>query len=141
MGLRIARRDARPRLRQFDGARDVPPELRIQFGRGLAQLDLRPAERSEVVVDRDRAAHEQHVQPQHRRERAMSRGVRGVLRDRLAQAGDGLVVIEVVGERKGLAPERRGIGGASAGRGAETAAINSSATTPARAGWYCFICL
>ena len=111
MGLRIARRDARPGLGQFDGARDVPPELRIQFGRRLAQLDLRAAERSEVVVDRDRAANEQHVQPEHRRERAMRRGVRRVLRDRLAQPGERLVVIEVVGERKGLAPERRGIGG------------------------------
>ena len=44
MGLRIARRDARPGLGQFDGARDVPPELRIEVGRGLAQLDLRAAE-------------------------------------------------------------------------------------------------
>ena len=41
----------------------------------------------------------------------MSRGVRRVVRDRLAQPGERLVVIEVVGERKGLAPERRGIGG------------------------------
>ena len=72
----------------------------------------------------------------------MRRGVRRVVRDRLAQQGERLVVIEVVGELKGLAPERRGIGGGSAWRGAETAANNSSATAQARAaGWCCFMCL
>jgi hypothetical protein len=109
--LRIARRHTDAGLGELDRSRHVLPEFRVEVRRRLAQLDLRPAEGSEIVIDGDRAAREQHVQPQDGRERAMRRRIRWVLGHGLPETRQGLFVIEVVGEIEGFAAHRRRIGG------------------------------
>ena len=92
-------------FRKFDGFRDVPLELSIDIGRRLLEFNLGSAERTQVVVDRNRPTAEQQVQPQDRCKRSMNRRVVGRSVKTLAEQRHGLIVVEVIGEIERTGPK------------------------------------
>ena len=101
MRERVLRRRRDALFRELHRAGGFAAELGVEFGRRVLDLDLRPRERAEIVIDGDGAALEQDVEPQRRGEGAMVGGIARLGGDGLPQQPQRLVVIEVVGEIPG----------------------------------------
>jgi hypothetical protein len=71
-------------------------EFADEPGRRLREIDTGPAERSQVVIDRDRAPQEQHFQPQGTGKGVLRGGLIGCDGDGPPQDADGLVVLVLV---------------------------------------------
>ena len=98
MRLRVARVRFDPGFRQLDGAREMLAELGVEIGGRLLQVHACAREGSEIVIDRDRAALEEHLQPEHAGQVPVRRRLVGCERDGLAQQVGGLLVLVAVGE-------------------------------------------
>ena len=83
-------------LGEGEGGGDGLLELGDEIGRWLRQVDARAVERAEIVIHRNGAAQEEHLQPQGARQRAV--GCRLIRRqgDGLAEQLDGFVVLVLV---------------------------------------------
>ncbi len=98
MRLRVVAMLRHTRAGQIDRRGDFAPELPIEVGRRLGQIDPRVRKGAEIVIDRDGPAEEEDAQPEHARERPMSGGVVRRERDGPSEQLDGAIVIQVVGQ-------------------------------------------
>jgi len=81
-------------------------ELRDHFLRRLRQIDPGSIERPQIVIDRDRAPHEQHLEPHGTGQRAVRGGLIGRERHGLSQELDGFVVLMLVDQLRRSSAQR-----------------------------------
>ena len=74
------------------------PELLVDIGRRFLEIDVEPRERTEVVIDGDRSATEEHVQPQNAGQASMRRRIVRRELDCAPQKCDGFLVLQAVGK-------------------------------------------
>jgi hypothetical protein len=95
-------------LGEGDRAGDMRSKFLIDVGRRFNEIDRRTRERSQIVIHGYRTAAEQHVQPEHARERTMRRGIVRRLRDGAPEQVQRGIVVKVIRQLKCSMPQLMG---------------------------------